>query len=344
MYIHGKFDVTLTDKNGNITKKCGKNLITNLGKKHIINWLSHNCYSNSVYDNDVLSGGKSFNTFRIVPYNDILEKEYSENNSYYFVKDISNSMYAPNKSKDIFCIAYNANNSRWDNVGESEKRKSSLYFDFVDKKNINSIVMEMNSCDRYGDNGEGVQIEISTSEYSADEDKDWVIRKRMMLSTDSNYPNEYHIFLGDRNNPEKTIENVKSIRISPCYYGIKLYNILFYEYINYTMPPCFIGIGNQTKQPTSDDIDLGNRIALLQAKTSTNTGEIIYRARLGIKEFNDITFSEIGLFFIDDMFNEKLPYENQKIKLFSHGLFDESWKKTDEIVADIKYTITIGSE
>ena len=193
-----------------------------------------------------------------------------------------------------------------------------------------------------------------TSTSHSDENKDWQVKKHVKIASylnlntnksyayDTENASDLIIYLGDRNNPEKAVENVKSIRISPSYYAMKIYNIAFFEEVDYPSPPCIIGLGTSNITPNVEDTDLGKRVSTLLAKCTYQEDEqglptVTYRTKLGIREFNGNTFSEIGLFCVEDGI---LPYKGQNLELFSHGLFETPWKKTSDVIADIKYILS----
>lgn len=356
MNIIGKFEVTLLNQK-TFEKKCfkGENLITNTGKDLLNKWLMHDCFSQHSYENDNLSGGKTFLNEKIISYKDIEAKNYCTNSSSYYVsKNSENCLYSPTISQSTYAFIVNNNYSYFDNMPESQKRESSIYFDFKTPKRIKKIVLLCNPCNNYENDGYGCQLEVSTSANTSFENKNWTVRKNIMVANDWNviinedtekidFDKLYDlpIYLGDRNNPEKIIENVKSIRISPCYYGLKIYRVLFFEEVNYPQPPFIIGLGTSSTTPQKNDTDLGNRVCALLAKCNHTTDEngfpiITYRTRLGIREFNGNIFKEIGLYCTDG----SLPYSGEKLKLFSHGLFENYWEKNQDVVADIKYILT----
>lgn len=357
MNIKGKFEVTLMNqKTFESEKIVGENLITNIGKKYIHNWLKIDNYSTYSYNNDPLSGGKTVFNEKIVSYNEIQAKSYwTGTNSYLNSKNPDLCLYSPSKNSSTYAFISNYYTYNFEGMNESYKRESSIYFDFENLKSIKKIVLQCNPTYYYEtSNGYGCQLEISTSPKTSSENSDWTVRKYIMLPSDWNIKykkdaNGYNtseidlqqlfdlpIYFGDRNDPEKSIENVKSIRITPAYYGIKIYNAVFFEDVNYPVPPCIIGLGTSSVTPSVNDVGLGNKVCTLLAKCTVNEKNVVYRTRLGIREFNGNTFNEIGLYCFDGA----LPYSGQKLKLFSHGLFDSSWTKTQDIIADIKYILT----
>ena len=351
MNLRGKFQVTLLNQKTFETEKIvGENLITNIGKEYIYKWLSRDNYSECLYGDDILSGGKTVLTEKIIPYNEISAKSYYIGNlsSYLQSKNPDFCLYAPNKNNSIYSFISNYSYSNFESMPENYKRECSIYFDFNDIKSIKKIVLQCNPTYYYETTGAyGCQLEISTSPNSSEENTDWTVRKYMMLPNNWNYKYENSeinlkalfdlpIYLGDRDNPEKIIDNVKSIRITPSYYGLKIYNAVFFESVDYPSPPCFIGLGSSSVEPKATDIELGNKICVLKAKCNVSETNVTYRTRLGIKEFNGNTFNEIGLY----CFNGAFPYSGQELKLFSHGLFENSWNKNQDIIADIKYVLT----
>ena len=356
MNIKGKFEVTLMNIKTFESKKFkGENLITNIGKNYIYDFLKRDNYIKLSYDDDFLSGGKTVFDEKIVSYNDITAKSYwTANNSNLQSKNPEYCLYSPVKNSSTFSWIYNYNSSNLETMSESYKRESSIYFDFNSEKNIKKILLQCNPAYSETSNGSGCQLEISTSPNTSQENTNWTVRKYMMLPADWNIKykkdaNGYNtseidlsqlydlpIYLGDRDNPEKSVENVKSIRITPAYYGLKIYNAVFFEEVKYPNPPCIIGLGSSRTNPDVNDIDLGNRICTLFAKCTVAEKSVTYRTRLGIREFNGNNFNEIGLYSFDG----SLPYSGHKLNLFSHGLFENTWTKTQDIIADIKYVIT----
>lgn len=359
MNITGKFEVTLLNQKTFESKKInGENLITNIGKDLLNKWLAHDCFSQNSYGNDNLSGGKTFLNEKIISYKEIETKNYCTNSSnYYLSKNSENCLYSPTINQLTYAFIAHNNYSSFDNMPESQKRESSIYFDFKEPKRIKKIVLLCSPCDNYEYDGYGCQLEISTSPNTSSENTNWTVRKNMMVANDWNiiinedtekidFEKLYDlpIYLGDRNNPEKIIDNVKSIRISSCYYGLKIYRAVFFEEVDYPTPPFIIGLGTSSLIPQKNDKDLGNKICNLLAKCNYSIDEsglpiITYRTKLGIREFNGNTFREIGLYCTDGM----LPYSGEKLKLFSHGLFEKEWTKNQDVVADIKYVLTGGN-
>ena len=364
MNITGKFEVTLLNQKTFESKKInGENLITNIGKDFLNKWLAHDCFSQHSHENNNLSGGKTFLNEKIISYNDIEANNYCTNSSnYYLSKNSEDCLYSTTLSQSTYAFIAHNNYSSFDNMPEDKKRESSIYFDFNEPKRIKKIVLLCSPCDNYENDGYGCQLEISTSpnhsSEKTNEKTNWTVRKNMMVANDWNIIiNEdtekidvkklydLPIYLGDRNNPEKIIENVKSIRISPCYYGLKIYRAVFFEEVDYPAPPFIIGLGTSDLEPQNNDTDLGHRICTLLAKCNCSKDDesglpiITYRTRLGIREFNGNTFREIGLYCTDGM----LPYSGEKLKLFSHGLFEKEWTKNQDVVADIKYFLTGGN-
>lgn len=356
MNIKGKFEVTLMNiKTFESRKFKGENLITNIGKNYICDFLKRDNYTQWSYDDNFLSGGKTIFDEKIVSSDDIIPKSYwTPNNSNFQSKNPDSCLYSPTKNNSTFSWIYNYNSYDFETIDESYKRECSIYFDFEQVKNIKKIVLQCNpaSSESVTNNGSGCQLEISTSPNTSEENTNWTVRKYMMLPGYWNTTNregsatvshidltklyDLPIYLGDRDNPEKSVENVKSIRITPARYGLKIYNVLFFEEVKYPNPPCIIGLGSSRINPDVKDIDLGHCICTLFAKCTVAEKSVTYCTRLGIREFNGNNFNEIGLYSFDG----SLPYSGQKLKLFSHGLFENTWTKTQDIIADIKYVIT----
>ena len=358
MNIKGKFEVTLMNIKTFESKKFkGENLITNIGKNYICDFLKRDNYTQWSYDDNFLSGGKTIFDEKIISIDDITPKSYwTANNSNFQSKNPESCLYSPVKNNYTFSWIYNYNSYDFETIDESYKRECSIYFDFEQGKNIKKIVLQCNPADSESvtSNGSGCQLEISTSQYTSEKNINWTVRKYMMLPSNWNIKNkkdangyntseidltklyDLPIYLGDRDNPEKTVENVRSIRITPARYGLKIYNALFFEEVKYPNPPCIIGLGSSRANPNVKDIDLGYRNCTLFAKCTVEEKSVTYRARLGIRESNGNVFNEIGLYSFDG----SLPYSGQKLKLFSHGLFEKTWTKTEDIIADIKYVIT----
>ena len=366
MNIKGEFEVTLLNqKTFETTFFKGENLITEFGKKHLTNWLKHDNYSDFSYLSDKLSGGKTFLNEKIISYTEISATNYYTDNlsSRFQSKNSNDCLYAPLKDSSTYSLIGNYDYSRFESMNDSHRKECSIYFNFSENKSIKKIILQCSPCNYTGtSNGSGCQLEISTSPNHSDDNINWTIRKHAMLPANWNVKyekdtNGYNtskidlsalydlpIYFGDRNDPEKSIQNVKSIRITPSYQGIKIYRIVFVEEVDYPSPPCIIGLGTSDVTPDVKDVDLGNRVCTLLAKCNCIQEEnslpyVTYRTRLGIKEYNGNIFREIGLYCTDD---GVLPYKGSKLNLFSHGLFENPWEKNSDVIADIKYTLTFG--
>lgn len=349
MNIRGLFEVTLLNQK-TFEKQTfkGENLITNVGKSYLNKWLMHNVLSKN--------NGKIFNkSSKDSELLEVQENEITATNKNTGRDSDCRSKYSQSCLQDnnSYSFIYNSYYN-FSSTNTYFREESSIYFDFDKPKKINKIIMKVTSTDSNESNNPyyGSYLEISTSSLGSEQNSDWKIRKYAKLARyynlkDNNYDtenaNDLVIYLGDRNDPEKAIENVKSIRITPYRYGVKIYKIAFFEEVDYPSPPCIIGLGTSDITPDVKDVDLGKRVSTLLAKcehTKNGVPSVTYRTKLGIKECNGNTFKEIGLFCVED---GKLPYSGQRLDLFSHGLFEIPWEKTSDVIADIKYVLTTNN-
>ena len=352
MDIKGKFEVKLLNqKTFEVKTFKGENLITNVGKSYLSKWLMHSVLSGKT--DEILNNSGEDSELLEVKNNTIVATNQNTGRD-----SDCRSKYSQNclQDNDSYSFIYNSYYN-FNSTNTYFRQESSIYFEFDTPKKIKKIIMKAVPTDANENNGSyyGSYLEVSTSS-SNPKSTDWQIRKYAKvakyhnLKQDNSYDYVYDtenasdlvIYLGDRNDPERAVENTKSIRITPYYYGMKIYNIAFFEEVDYPSPPCVIGLGTNSITPDVKDVDLGKRVSTLLAKCiyeedENNNPKVIYRTKLGIKECNGNVFKEIGLFCVKD---GVLPYKGQKLELFSHGLFETPWEKNSDIVADIKYILS----
>jgi hypothetical protein len=408
--VKGNFEASINNK---IIAK-GSNILTEKGKNVILKWL-----------NDFNKENSKRQIVDFTPVN------LSTSSSYYYCRNAGNCVLNDDSYTEF------GNNS--DNYFDSlyyDKKHFSLFCDFDEPQKIKELIMLYSTAYSSSSSSDyGVQLEFSTSTKNAadSEEKDWVVRKYARTAYNFGYQNknEMAIFLGDRNNPEIGIENVKSIRICAIDDFIKLYQLKIIADKSSYLPPIFLGLGDGNKQPSEQDEKLGNELArfmcdkekydtfyinnvydvnangtytknndkfgieatysngnficwynedkwCLSSDVSNtdvyvavgtgfgnpweiewkNTSEVsdseisieylgfnefsvTLFCHLGIRELSQKTIREIGLYFIDDN-NQSLPYKNQKLSLFSRGLFENEWIKDNNSIVKIRYTISVS--
>ena len=354
MNISGKFEVALLNqKTFEVKKFKGENLITNVGKNYLNRWLMH-----SINNNEQVLNKQTEDSELLEIKKDVI----TASNQYTGRDSDCQSKYSQNclQNNDSYSFIYNDYYS-FSSTNTYFRQESSIFFEFDKPKKIKKIIMKAIPTDSSESNGSyyGSYLEVSTSTTNPTQSTDWKIIKYIKVARyynlkysnssyvyDTENASDLVIYLGDRNDPERAIENIKSIRITPYNYGMKIYNIAFFEEVDYPSPPCVIGLGTSSMTPNVEDIDLGKRVSTLLAKCTCEEDEqglptVTYRTKLGMREFNGNTFSEIGLFCVEDGI---LPYKGQNLELFSHGLFEIPWEKTSDVIADIKYVLTTAND
>lgn len=320
----GTFEAIIDDK---VVSK-GHNIITDAGRNLMFNWLK-NINTNKFID----FTPKSFST--------------STSNSYHCSK-AENCLF----NDESFAEFGSNYEDYFQNTTEEEKKNCSLFCDFEENHNVKELILlyETNYyVSSYTSNSEyyGVQLEISVSEDTAQEainKNSWKVVKYARTAYQYKSKNEMSIFLGDRNNPEFGIPNVRSIRICAINYYIRLYQLKIVGDKNTYLPPTFIGLGDGDKEPEIKDTELNNKLAVFAVEKENekeNDFSVTFYCHLGIRELVNKKIKEIGLYFLDDE-KQYFPYKNQKLTLFSRGLFDEAWNKPKNSIVKIRYTINIS--
>ena len=139
--------------------------------------------------------------------------------------------------------------------------------------------------------------------------------------------------------------------------------------------PCVIGLGSSSIEPTIMDRFLNQEVCKLfvnsqkcyinykqNSSIGTNNSSlvkfnlnniptenindiscinIVYRSRMNYSEYNDIDFNEIGLFYSKERI-DYLSTASTCNQMFSHGVFNNSWRKNSEQIIDIQYTLCIS--
>ena len=363
MQIKGNIQVYCGDK----LISRGQNLITNTGKQIFLDWLANSSYQNagnytlnkinSVYSNGVsLSSQRFVSDLSFQLYNGDTKDSQSLTDLSMF-QNISNAIDVINQTLYIsmintrnICGIYI--NATGDSVGWNCAKQLKVYYSTQDisKSNTDNSwklikVIYTNCLD---------SSQLSTSK---------------MVRFDSRYTTDGYV----------NAKSFKIQFDGYSTYRTKLRGIGLLEKTPYPNVPCVIGLGTSKVEPSLTDTDLGNVVCKLfvnkqlcgyeKTKEVVNTQNvvqsvtqfvkldlnstipseaqlsginkinIIYISRLNYNQYNNIEFNEIGLFYP----SKQVDYTNIATcdKLFSHGLFSQSWKKNSTQLIDIKYTISI---
>ena len=362
MQIKGNIQVYCGDK----LISRGQNLITNTGKQIFLDWLANSSYQNanlytqnkinSVYSGVSLSSQRFVSGLSFQLYNGDTKDQQSLTNLSMF-QNTSNAINITNhtlyismlNSKNICGIYINATGA---DVGYNYAKQLKVYYSTQDisKSNTDNSwklikVIYSNCLD---------SSQLSTSK---------------MVRFDSRYTTDGYI----------NAKSFKIQFDGYGSHQARLRGIGLLEKIPYPNVPCVIGLGTSKAEPSLTDTDLGNTVCKLFVNkqlcgyektkevvneqnvtqtvtqfvkldlnstissevqlTGINKINVIYISRLNYNQYNNIQFNEIGLFYP----SKQADYTNIATcdKLFSHGLFSQSWKKNSTQLIDIKYTISI---
>lgn len=358
MKIKGSFVVK--DVYGNILSQ-GQNVITNTGRRLICEWLSHKSYINQ--DNTIFNG-KSLSSQHFVPFNQLdcyigqrslidLFKSFNNNRqgNTYEVVQTDSTIYFQFKEKinlsGILFYGYFSNDSN----GNFDTNLANPYFTiFTSDEPISSSV---------------------SSSSSSVNSQHWVKQKNFIMPWNNNlsdviatnnntilkhnyYKNCKVIRFDNTQQTNKIIENVKSMKIVynksdnnlNCNFILRGLGVL--NGTPYYNPPCVIGLGsNDTEAKITDNSLIDNEaikwfITKHKFVENNNNFKITYNIRINRDEGNNKQFKEIGLFFNDGQQINSGDQPNNINNLFSRGIFNTPWSKTNSDLVDVDYTITIS--
>ena len=340
MKIKGTFEVK--NQYGIIISK-GTNTITNLGKRLICEWLSHDNYTG--HDNDLFSG-KSLSSERFINYQEITPYVLNSN---LIPDNCLNNYYGKHLDNTSVGMTMRAN---YDN--------NNVIFLEISNRTINCSGILLYGQSR-GNNIPYFEISTTNLNYSDIKDKDesyWVKQKYVSMPSASNtsstkYKNCKVVRFDTPFSIDRSLDNVKTIRIklitSDGSDYFDMFGIGILEKNSYPNPPCVIGLGTSSVIASVSDTDLFGLSAKLFINkhksdySNEDIYKIVYSSRLNYNDYNDIEFNEIGLYF----YNDQISYTDSPNicdSLFSRGVFDTPWKKTSNDIIDVDYCINVYSD
>lgn len=349
MNIDGKFQVYEGDK---LISK-GTNLITQKGRNILLNWLLHD----SKRDNSqpIIYNGTSFSSQRFLTTN---------------TSDLSSSEITVSNSN----VA-----TFWDNTTATDITTGTITIDINSRSiKLAGLYLYWSSNNFNSDwNYQYIQrMQIYTSEQTsayAEENSKWTFRKiAMSCRIDSTVSKSKMIRFDSAYTTDGYIDNVKSIKIKLYSYNnnqsSRLYGVGVLQKTPYPNVPCVIGLGTGNTQPTISDLSLtqprkffvNNQYATIDCLNGSSSNinlnaalkdellqkniqqvNVVYVSRLNYAQCNGIEFKQIGLFYSNNQVDLSNG-PNTCSQMFSHGLFDTPWFKTNQQIIDIKYTISIS--
>lgn len=356
MQINGNIQVY--DGKKLITK--GQNLITNVGKNIFLDWLSHNSYQQAVLYNQSraskIYSGVSLSSERFIP-NLTFNLEGSQQsvtglNMFQSTSDAINI-----KNQTLYITLDQLRNISGIYINAKGSNTSLYYSNHVKIYYSTETVVQANQNNTWKLIKYVLNSYIDSSEQSASK----------MIRFDSMYTTDGYVA-------------AKSFKLQFDGYGNENYILLLrgiglLQKIPYPNVPCVIGLGIGKLEPKLTDVQLTSQACKLfvnkqlcnYQKTTVINGvqttqflkldvngkmpnelkesginkiNVVYVARINYNQYNNIQFNQIGLFFPSN----QVSYQNGAnscTQMFSHGLFQEGWKKDSTQLIDIKYTISI---